>query len=52
MNQYYGSSVLFSLYQIFYYIASLQIGYLYLTNVKRLEDVMLKLGFSTGASSE
>ncbi|KAK3426756.1 hypothetical protein EUGRSUZ_F03129 [Eucalyptus grandis] len=28
------------------------IGYLYLTNVKRLEDVMLKLGFSTGASSE
>ncbi|KAF8025702.1 hypothetical protein BT93_F2514 [Corymbia citriodora subsp. variegata] len=28
------------------------IGYLYLTNMKRLEDVMLKLGFSTGASSE
>ncbi|XP_030525644.1 mini-ribonuclease 3 [Rhodamnia argentea] len=28
------------------------IGYLYLTNVQRLEDVMLKLGFSTGASSE
>ncbi|KAJ4835851.1 hypothetical protein Tsubulata_030108 [Turnera subulata] len=28
------------------------IGYLYLTNAKRLEEIMLKLGFSTGSSSE
>ncbi|KAM0933528.1 putative ribonuclease III [Dioscorea sansibarensis] len=28
------------------------IGYLYLTDVKRLEDLMHRLGFSTGASSE
>lgn len=28
----------------------LQIGYLYLTDAKRLEDVMLKLGFLSGAS--
>ncbi|XVE88729.1 hypothetical protein DITRI_Ditri19aG0092300 [Diplodiscus trichospermus] len=28
------------------------IGYLYLTNVNRLEKLMLKLGFSTGASAE
>eukprot|EP00262_Sarcandra_glabra_P010302 TRINITY_DN2540_c0_g1_i1.p1 TRINITY_DN2540_c0_g1~~TRINITY_DN2540_c0_g1_i1.p1 ORF type:complete len:229 (+),score=36.72 TRINITY_DN2540_c0_g1_i1:39-725(+) len=28
------------------------VGFLYLTNVKRLEDLMLKLGFSTGASTE
>lgn len=29
-----------------------QLGYLYLTNVQRLEDIMLKLGFSTGVSSQ
>ncbi|KAF8388822.1 hypothetical protein HHK36_025502 [Tetracentron sinense] len=28
------------------------VGYLYLTNMKRLEEIMLKLGFSTGASTE
>ncbi|KAK6284397.1 hypothetical protein POUND7_003349 [Theobroma cacao] len=28
------------------------IGYLYLTNVNRLEKLMVKLGFSTGASTE
>lgn len=28
----------------------LQIGYLYLTDAKRLEDIMLKLGFLSGAS--
>ncbi|KAK3018674.1 hypothetical protein RJ639_003105 [Escallonia herrerae] len=28
------------------------VGYLYLTNGKRLEEIMLKLGFSAGASSE
>ncbi|XP_031407575.1 uncharacterized protein LOC116215907 isoform X1 [Punica granatum] len=28
------------------------IGYLYLKNVKRLEDIMLKLGFSSGASMD
>ncbi|XP_059643751.1 uncharacterized protein LOC132285575 [Cornus florida] len=28
------------------------IGYLYLTNVKRLEEIMLKLGFSSGASTQ
>ncbi|XAR49947.1 Ribonuclease III [Bertholletia excelsa] len=28
------------------------IGYLYLTNTKRLEEIMLKLGFSCGASSD
>lgn len=28
------------------------VGFLYLTDVKRLEDVMLKLGFTTGASTE
>ncbi|KAK9281075.1 hypothetical protein L1049_003968 [Liquidambar formosana] len=28
------------------------VGYLYLTNVQRLEEVMLKLGFSTGASTQ
>ncbi|WOK93881.1 hypothetical protein Cni_G02582 [Canna indica] len=28
------------------------VGYLYLTNVKRLEEIMFKLGFLTGASSE
>ncbi|CAH9052333.1 unnamed protein product [Cuscuta europaea] len=28
------------------------IGYLYLTNMMRLEEIMLKLGFCTGASSE
>ncbi|KAJ4957804.1 hypothetical protein NE237_024915 [Protea cynaroides] len=28
------------------------VGYLYLTNVKRLEELMLKMGFSTGASAQ
>nr|XP_043624355.1 mini-ribonuclease 3 isoform X4 [Erigeron canadensis] len=28
------------------------VGYLYLTNVKRLEEIMLKLGFSTGVSTQ
>ncbi|KAJ0964498.1 hypothetical protein J5N97_025636 [Dioscorea zingiberensis] len=28
------------------------IGYLYLTNLQRLEELMRRLGFSTGASSE
>ncbi|KAK1310754.1 hypothetical protein QJS10_CPA08g00495 [Acorus calamus] len=28
------------------------VGYLYLTDVQRLEDLMFKLGFSTGASSD
>ncbi|CAL9767673.1 unnamed protein product [Musa acuminata subsp. burmannicoides] len=28
------------------------VGYLYLANVKRLEEIMFKLGFLTGASSE
>ncbi|XP_077225473.1 uncharacterized protein LOC143859948 [Tasmannia lanceolata] len=28
------------------------VGYLYLTDMKRLEELMLKLGFSTGASTE
>ncbi|THU45648.1 hypothetical protein C4D60_Mb02t20190 [Musa balbisiana] len=28
------------------------VGYLYLTNVKRLEEIMFKLGFLTGVSSE
>uniref|UniRef100_A0A5B7A1Z8 Putative Ribonuclease III domain-containing protein n=2 Tax=Davidia involucrata TaxID=16924 RepID=A0A5B7A1Z8_DAVIN len=28
------------------------VGYLYLTNVKRLEEIMLKLGFSSGASTQ
>ncbi|XP_031104324.1 uncharacterized protein LOC116007728 isoform X1 [Ipomoea triloba] len=28
------------------------IGYLYLTNMQRLEEIMLKLGFCTGASSQ
>ncbi|KAK2639932.1 hypothetical protein Ddye_027727 [Dipteronia dyeriana] len=28
------------------------IGYLYLTNVNRLEKVMVKLGFSTGVSTQ
>lgn len=27
------------------------VGYLYLTNVQRLEEVMLNMGFSTGAST-
>lgn len=27
------------------------VGYLYLTNVQRLEDIMLKLGFSSGLSN-
>lgn len=30
----------------------LQVGYLYLTNLARLEEVMLELGFSTCASTE
>ncbi|PWA77590.1 Ribonuclease III domain-containing protein [Artemisia annua] len=28
------------------------VGYLYLTNAKRLDEIMLKLGFSTGASTQ
>ncbi|KAK9078355.1 hypothetical protein SSX86_002412 [Deinandra increscens subsp. villosa] len=28
------------------------VGYLYLTNVKRLDEIMLKLGFSSGVSSQ
>ncbi|OVA16336.1 Ribonuclease III domain [Macleaya cordata] len=28
------------------------VGYLYLTNVKRLEELMVKMGFSTGASKQ
>ncbi|KAI3803368.1 hypothetical protein L1987_31519 [Smallanthus sonchifolius] len=28
------------------------VGYLYLTNVKRLEEIMLKLGFSSGVSNQ
>lgn len=30
----------------------LQVGYLYLTDVNRLEEVMRKLGFSTDASTQ
>lgn len=30
----------------------LQVGYLYLTDVNRLEEVMCKLGFSTDASTQ
>lgn len=31
---------------------TLQVGFLYLTNMGRLEEVMMKLGFTTGASDE
>lgn len=34
------------------YLFNFQIGYLYLTNGKRLEKIMQKLGFSSDSSTE
>jgi len=34
------------------YLCNFQIGYLYLTNGKRLEKIMEKLGFSSDSSTE